>query len=126
MPHKHCQRLMDIILREIDYAFCYIDDIIIASSTPEQHAMHVREVLSRLKQYGLSINLEKCTCGAEKVRYLGYEINKNGITALQDRVTAIKSYPKPNTVTELRRFLGFLNFYRRLLKGAALRHHYMR
>jgi len=114
------QRLMDIVLRGIEYAFCYIDDILIASTTPEQHAIHVREILSRLQQHGLSINVEKCTFGAEKVRYLGHTINKDGIAPLQDRIAAIKNYPKPNTVKELRRFLGFIIFYRRMLKGAAL------
>jgi len=113
------QRLMDIVLRGIEYAFCYIDDILIASTTPEQHAIHVREILSRLQQHGLSINVEKCTFRAEKVRYLGHTINKDGIAPLQDRIVAIKNYPKPNTVKE-RRFLGFINFYNRMLKAAAL------
>lgn len=113
------QRLMDTVLRGLDYAFCYIDDILIASKDQQQHEQHIREVLKRLQRHGLSINLPKCVFGAAEVHYLGFCINKDGITAIRDRVTAIMDYPKPKTVMELCRFLDLINFYRRFVKNAA-------
>lgn len=114
------QRLMDAVLRGLDYAFCYIDDILIASKDPQQHEQHFREVLKRLQDHGLSINMPKCVFGAAEVRYLGFCINKDGTTALKERVTAIMDYPKPKTIMELRRFLGLMNFYRRFVRNAAV------
>jgi len=113
------QRLMDTVLRDLEFVFYYIDDILIASTTPQQHKMHLRIILKRLRDHGLSINISKCVFGAPQVRYLGHLITRDGITVLQDRVAAINNYPKPRTVMELRRFLGLINFYRRFLKNAA-------
>ncbi|KMQ89253.1 gag pol polyprotein [Lasius niger] len=79
------QRLMNAVLRGLNYAFCYTDDILIVSASPELHEVHLREVLTRLQEHGLSINVAKCTIGAEEVKYLGHTINRDGITALKDR-----------------------------------------
>lgn len=57
------QRLMDTVLRGLDHTFCYIDDILIASQTPQQHIAHLQEVLKRLQEHGLHINLDKCSFG---------------------------------------------------------------
>ena len=65
------------------------------------------------------INLSKCVFGASKVRYLGYLLNEKGTKPLPDRVTAVLNYEKPSNVSQLRRFLGMLNFYRQSLKHAA-------
>ncbi|CAL1681133.1 unnamed protein product [Lasius platythorax] len=110
---------MGAVLQGLDYTFCYVDDILVASNNPQQHKAHLREVLRRLQDYGLSINLAKCIIGANEIRYLGYLINGNGIATLQDRVEAIANYPKPKTITELRRFLGLINFYHRFVRNAA-------
>jgi len=110
---------MDTVLRGLDFVFCYVDDILIASKSPQQNETHLRTVLERLRNHGLSINIPKCKFGAHEVRYLGHLITKDGIAVLEDRVTTINNYPKPSTITELRRFLGLINFYRRFLRNAA-------
>lgn len=112
------QRLMDAVLKGLDYVYCYLDDILIASSDSQKHEKHLREVLSRLRDHGLAINLAKCTFGAQEVHYLGYIINKHGTSPPKERVEAISNYPKPTTVAQLRRFLGIINYYRRFIKGA--------
>lgn len=113
------QRYINTALRGLDFVYVYIDDILIASRTPEEHEHHLREVLQRLREFGLSINVDKCVLGASEVRYLGYLINAQGTKPLPDRVNAIINFKKPETISELRRFLGMINFYRRALKGAA-------
>lgn len=74
-----------------------------------------------LKDYAKtdSINVAKCNFAKEKVNYLGYTIDKQGTRPLEDRVEAIKRHEKPTNVSEFRRFLGIINFYRRLIPNAA-------
>lgn len=114
------QRFMnDTVLHGLDFIYCYIDDLIIASSCSILHKQHLAKVFERFTQYGISINLSKCCFGREKLEFLGYEVSTDGIRPLEDKVQAIKSFPKPQTVAELRRFLGMVNFYRAHLPNAA-------
>ena len=113
------QRLMDRIFTGLDYVFVYIDDILIASSSESEHKVHLRQVLARLEQHGISVNYSKSEFGKDKLEFLGYLINQRGIQPTQDRVNTITNLPKPNTVQELRRFLGMLNFYRDSLPNIA-------
>lgn len=113
------QRFMDSTLRGLDFVYCYIDDIIIMSESPDQHREHLQIVLSRLRQQGLTVNVNKCHFGQSEVQFLGYIINKDGCKPPDDRVSAIVNYTKPETVSELRRFLGVINYYRRCIPHAA-------
>lgn len=113
------QRFMDtVVLRDLDFLFTYIDDVIIASETIEQHKEHLNLVFQRFDQYGITINVSKCDFGQEKLEFLGYKVSASGICPLEDKVQAIVNYPKPETVEQLRRFLGMLNFYRAHLPKA--------
>lgn len=113
------QRFMDMVLRNLDFVFCYIDDILIASNSEEEHKQHVIQVLQRLQEYGLVINISKCQFAKSEVIYLGHTINKFGCKPPEDRIDAISNYPKPNTIAELRRFLGIINYYRRYIPNCA-------
>ena len=117
---KTFQRFMDEVLRGLDFAYWYMDDILIASSSKEEHLKHLRLVLSRLAEYGLTINVGKCKFGQSELNFLGHRISKDGIVPLGEKVEAIKSYPVPNSVKKLRRFLGMINHYRRFIKGCAV------
>lgn len=75
--------------------------------------------LKKLKEYGLRINPSKCEFGKSEIEFLGYTINSKGIKPTNEKVKAILDYPKPKTVSDLRRFLGMINFYRRSLPHAA-------
>ena len=110
------QRLINSVLRGLNFCHCYIDDIIIAPTNADEHEKYLRAVFERLDKHGLSINVSKCVFGASEVDYLGYNISKDGTRPLEERVEAIKNFPK---LSELRRYLGALNFYRRYLKNAA-------
>lgn len=113
------QRFMDTVLRGLDFVFCYLDDILIASKSEEEHKEHLREVLKRLQQHGLTIKHQKCHYGKPEVEYLGFLVTAEGTQPLPDRVRTIRDFPKPIKISELRRFLGMLNFYRRFIKDAA-------
>lgn len=107
------------VLRGLDFVYCYIDDIIIMSKSAEEHERHLREIFNRLRHYGLTINVSKCHFGQHEVQFLGYVINGSGCRPPTDRVTAIMNYTKPETICELRRFLGVINYYRRCIPHAA-------
>lgn len=113
------QRYMDYIFRGLDYVFIYIDDILIMSENDAQHRDHLQQVLQRLSDNNLSININKCTFGKSTVNFLGYQISNGGFLPNPDRVEAILNFPSPTTVREMRRFLGMFNHYRPCIKNAA-------
>uniref|UniRef100_A0A5S6R002 Reverse transcriptase domain-containing protein n=1 Tax=Trichuris muris TaxID=70415 RepID=A0A5S6R002_TRIMR len=124
------QRFIDEVLRGLDFAYAFIDDILIASKSQQEHEQHIRELLQRLAKYGIVINAEKCVFGAPQVEFLGYLVHAQGTKPLPKKVQIIVDYPLPKTYQELRRFLAMLNFYRRFLPGSAatqaILHDYMR
>lgn len=113
------QRLMNSIFQDLDYVYCYVDDILVASESQEQHLQHLRETFKRLQAAGLTINVSKCVLGAEQIEFLGYLVSSQGIQPLPNKVKAILEFPKPKIVVELRRFFAMLNYYRRCIKNAA-------
>lgn len=113
------QRHMDSLLRDIDFVACYIDDLIVVSENPEEHKQHLEKIFRILRDNHLAINPSKCQFGKSEVLYLGYIINENGFTPPADRVDAIVSYTKPETVADLRRFLAIMNYYRPCIPHAA-------
>ncbi|GFX59543.1 uncharacterized protein K02A2.6 [Trichonephila clavipes] len=113
------QRFVDEVLRGLNFVYAFIDDILVASSSEAEHIQHLRLLFQRLDQYGLSINPSKCTFGVPTLNFLGFQVCSSGIKPLEDRVEAIFKFPKPTTITQLRRFLGMLNYYRRFIRQAA-------
>lgn len=113
------QRFIDTVLRGLEFAFPYLDDILVASVSPESHVNDLRAVFDRLREYGLIINEGKCNFAKQEVKFLGHMVSKDAIRPLPAKVDAIDNFTKPVTRNELRRFLGMLNFYRRFLPNAA-------
>lgn len=113
------QRFVDHILRGLPFCFAYLDDILVFSHTATEHEEHLHTIFSRLDDYGVTIQLEKCEFGVPALDFLGHHLDRNGIRPLQSRVQAINDFPVPSTVKQLREFLGLLNFYRRFLPNAA-------
>ena len=112
------QRLINEVLRGVYCAFPYIDDICVASSTLEQHRRDIAEVLRRLRENHLAINLKKCEFGQRQIHFLGHLVNSEGIFPLPEKVAVIKDYPKPQVAQELKRFINMINFYRKFLPHA--------
>ena len=113
------QRLMDSILGDLPRVFVYIDDILVASESMEQHLQDLKEVFQILSDNGMVVNRAKCILGKSSLDFLGYHVEAQGITPLPERVEAIRAFPPPSTVKELQRFLGMVNYYRRNIPKAA-------
>ena len=69
-----CQRFMNEVLHGLDFLHVYIDDVLIASASEEEHKEHLGQVFERFKRYGILINSAKCVWGASIVKFLGFEV----------------------------------------------------
>ena len=81
----------------------------------EEHAVHLRQLLTRFREHGLLINVEKCVLGAPSIQFLGHRLSAEGVEPLPENVSAVTEFPRPSSVKELQMFLGMVNFYRRFL-----------
>ena len=113
------QRFMDQVLRGLPFAYAYIDDVLIASSSPEEHLKHLRTVFERLATHGIIINPNKCLFGVSELDFLGHHIDRHGIAPLPEKVQAVRDFPQPQSQRQLRRFIGLVNFYHRFLPHCA-------
>ncbi|KAK5925315.1 hypothetical protein CgunFtcFv8_017849 [Champsocephalus gunnari] len=110
------QRLMDQVLCDLSgFAAAYLDDIVIYSSTWEEHMEHLHTVLDRLYSAGLTINPSKCVFAAAETEYLGHIIGRGVIRPRVSKIQAIESCPVPQTRKQLRSFLGMAGFYHRFV-----------
>lgn len=112
------QRLMERCMGELNLkqALVFLDDLIIFSSTLEEHGERLMRVLNQLKEFGLKLSPGKCRFFQTSVKYLGHIVSEKGIETDPDKVAALKTWPKPNNLKELRTFLGFCGYYRRFVK----------
>ncbi len=83
------QRLMDKVCLGLNFAFVYLDDILIASRSTAEHREHLRELFGRLESHGLVINLSKCQFAIPAIEFLGHHINSQGARPRPDKVEAI-------------------------------------
>ncbi|CAG9101291.1 unnamed protein product [Plutella xylostella] len=113
------QRFVDEMTRGLYFCYCYLDDFLVFSRDEVEHESHLRQLFTRMKEYGILVNTSKCVFGKSEVTFLGYQISTAGTKPLDSKVEAIKNFPVPTTVRELRRFLGMINFYRRFMPQAA-------
>lgn len=102
------------------WVIVYIDDILIFSENYPEHVQHIRTVLQRLINHQLYAKLEKCEFHQTSMSFLGYIISAEGIAMDDSKVQAVLKWPRPSTVKELQRFLGFANFYRRFISNFSL------
>ena len=117
------QRALDIIQSGLTSQLClvYLDDVIIFSATPAQHVKEVDAVLTRLREAGVPLNLEKCTWFSDEVEYLGHIVRPGQLHVHNETVDALKHATFPTTKTQLKSFLGMCNVYRRLFTDFAKR-----
>ncbi|GBG76634.1 hypothetical protein CBR_g22850 [Chara braunii] len=102
------------------FVIVYLYDILIFSKTVEEHIAHLDKVLSLLRQHKFKINGEKCEFGRTRVLYLGHEISTEGLKPDDAKVASIRDWPRPQSVTEMRSFLGMTGYYRTFVKNYSI------
>ena len=108
------QRLMNTVLRGLEFKFVTLDDILVASRSKQEHMYD-----KCLQQQDLIvINLVKCQFGRQVIDFLNYHIIKHGATPLPSKVAAIREFARPSTVKGLQDFIGMVNFYHRFVPEA--------
>jgi hypothetical protein len=95
----------------------YIDDILIYTSTQEEHICLVAEVLARLERHGLAADIAKCQFHQKSIEFLGYILAAEGVSMAQDKLQAINEWAESKNVRDVQSFLGFANYYQRFIKG---------
>lgn len=111
-------RAMDIILGAEVRDFCvnYLDDLVVfTSGTLEKHIEHLGKVLDRLHKANMSCNLAKCSFLQTEVKLLGHIVTVDGIKMDPEKIKAIKEFPQPRNVKQLRGFLGLINYFRKFV-----------
>lgn len=111
------QRLMERCMGDLHrkQVLVFIDDLIVFSETLEEHESRLVQVLNRLKQYGLKLSPEKCCFFQTSVKYLGHVVSRDGVKTDPAKIEALKTWPRPTNLKELRAFLGFAGYYRRFV-----------
>lgn len=111
------QRIMDNIMTGIQNERClvYMDDIIVYSSTLDEHLNRLEEVFSRLSKHNLKIQPDKCEFLRREVSYLGHLVTSEGVKPNPDKVKCIQKFPQPQNPKDIKSFLGLTGYYRRFI-----------
>ena len=109
------QRTMRTVLQGIPNTCVYLDDILITGESDEQHLETLDKVLSRLEHAGACLKKEKCHFMLPSVEYLGHRISKDGLQPMDRKIRALRDAPVPRNVSQLKSFLGMLNYYNKFL-----------
>ncbi|GBG93019.1 hypothetical protein CBR_g58181 [Chara braunii] len=113
------QRCMNDLFRPwLDkFVVVYVDDILVFSKTLQEHQGHLRQVLEKLRDSNFKINAKKCEWAKSQILYLGHVLVGDGIKPKDSKIVAIRDWPTPRTLTELRSFLGLANYYRKFVRN---------
>jgi len=99
-----------------DINIVFFDDILIFSRSYEEHVEHLRLVFQLLQQDQWQVKMSKCHFAQRQLRYLGRVISEDGVATDPDKINAVLHWPVPQSVKELRSFLGLAGYYRRFVK----------
>ena len=107
------------MLEDLEGCLNYIDDILVWGSTKEEHDRRLREVLKRIKQWGLKLTKRKCKEAVTELKYLGVILTQDGIKPDNGKIEAILRMPEPVDKEGIRRFLGMVNHFSKFLPDLA-------
>jgi hypothetical protein len=107
-----------VFMQELDkFVVVFIDDILIYSKNPKDHAIHLRIVLQRLRDHHLYVKFSKCEFWLDTVKFLGHTISSDGISVDPSKVQEVMDWKPPTLVHQIRSFLGLASYYRRFIPG---------
>ena len=108
---------MDTFLKNLVGTECwiFIDDVVVFSRSAEEHARRLESILQRFDEANLQLHPGKCAFSQYQVQYLDFVLSERGILASPDKVKAVKQYPTPKSVRDVRAFLGQCSFYRKVV-----------
>ena len=109
------QALVNQVLEGINFAFGYLDDTLIYSQDMEHHLAHIRVLFGRLRAADLKLSKRKCSFMKAHVQYLGHYISGQGLAPVPEKLEALVKMPPPRDITEVRKFLGFVGYYRKFI-----------
>ena len=119
-PAQFMGMMNDLLREHLDvFVVVFLDDILVFSANMEEHAEHLRKVLSILWQHRLYAKESKCEFVRDSVEFLGQQINSGGMTPTEAKLKAVREWAAPRNVHEVRSFLGFANYYRRFIRDFA-------
>ena len=115
------QRFMERVLQGLPSRTVrvYFDDILIASESREEHLSNLRSVFERFRGAGVKLKSNKCKLVAEQISFLGHTLTRDGLRKDEAKVSAIKQFPTPTNLKQLRSFLGLVGYYRKFMAGFA-------
>ena len=99
----------------LKWVIIYLGYIVIFSKTPKEHIERLSGVFQKLHEAGLKLKPKKCELFKTKISYLGHIVSRDGIECDPKKVEAIKNWPRPITVSDVRSYLGLSNYYRRFI-----------
>ena len=113
------QRTMESLLAGIPHVMVYLDDILVTGDTDDNHIATLEAVMNVLREAGLRLKKEKCVFLTNEVEYLGHKINAEGLQPTEEKFRAITEAQRPRNVSELKSYLGILNYYGKFLPNLA-------
>ena len=113
------QELMTGVLKDLLFAMAYLDNIIIYSSTPEEHLQHIKTVFEKLCHAKLSMKLSKCHFFTKEIQYLRHILGVEGIKPFPAKTEAIKAMHPPVNLKQVHSFLRLVGYYRKFIKNFA-------
>ena len=116
------QRLIDKLFdkKNWPFVFTYLDDILIASKSIEEHFEHVTAVLTKLTEVGLRLRPGKCFFARTEIEHLGHTITPSGVKPNDAKGKAVQEYPQPKSAQDIKAFLGLVNFYRNHIRDMGI------
>ena len=111
------QRLMDLVLSGLAWEIClvYLDDVIIFSTDFDEHIRRLKLVLDRLRNANLKLKPSKCSFLQRQVKFLGHVVSGRGVQTDPEKVAAVRDWPIPRNVTDVRMYIGFCSYYRKFI-----------
>lgn len=113
------QMAMDKMLQGLSGVICFIDDVLVVGKNSEEHLQNLNKVLQRFRERGVRLKQSKCKFMQTSVTFLGYRMDEDGIHPTEDKIRAIQEAPRPRNVSELRAWIGLVNYYGKFIQNLA-------